>query len=99
MTFVSRRGFLAASAAMLAASQFPVRAFAQDTTPLNLSASTRTLDINGRAATVFGLTGPSGSGLSLNPGERFRVNLTNNLPVSTIIHWHGQIPPHVRISD
>ncbi|CDN96473.1 MULTISPECIES: multicopper oxidase family protein [Agrobacterium] len=96
MTFVSRRGFLAASAAMLAASQFPVRAFAQDTTPLNLSASTRTLDINGRAATVFGLTGPSGSGLSLNPGERFRVNLTNNLPVSTIIHWHGQIPPHAQ---
>ena len=33
MTFVSRRGFLAASAAMLAASQFPVRAFLRTLLP------------------------------------------------------------------
>ena len=96
MPFVSRRGFLAAGAAMAAAFQFNSRAFAQGETALGLSATTRSLDINGRAATVFGLTGPQGSGLVLNPGERFRVDLSNDLPVPTMIHWHGQIPPNAQ---
>lgn len=94
MPFVSRRGFLAAGAAMAASFQFNSRALAQEPPALRLSATTRTLDINGRAATVFGLAGPQGSGLVLNPGERFRVDLSNDLPVPTIIHWHGQIPPN-----
>lgn len=90
----SRRGFLTASAAMLAASQLPLRGYAQSDAAIQLSATTRTLDINGRAATVFGLEGPQGQGLFLDPGQRFRVDLTNNLPEPTIIHWHGQIPPN-----
>ena len=79
---------------MAASFQFNSRALAQEPPALRLSATTRTLDINGRAATVFGLAGPQGSGLVLNPGERFRVDLSNDLPVPTIIHWHGQIPPN-----
>jgi FtsP/CotA-like multicopper oxidase with cupredoxin domain len=59
-----------------------------------LAAATRTLDIDGRAATVYGLAGPSGQGLILDPGQRFRVDLTNELDIDTIIHWHGQIPPN-----
>ncbi len=96
MNTLSRRGFLAASAAAFAAARFPRAALAQATAPLGLSAETRTLDINGRAATVFGLAGPSGQGLALEPGQRFRVDLTNNLDVGTIIHWHGQIPPNAQ---
>ena len=61
-----------------------------------LPAATRTLDIDGRAATVFGLAGPGGQGLILDPGQRFRVDLTNDLDVDTIIHWHGQIPPNAQ---
>ncbi|NNU82263.1 multicopper oxidase family protein, partial [Halovulum dunhuangense] len=57
---------------------------------------TRTLDIDGRAASVFGLAGPGGQGLVLDPGQRFRVDLTNNLDVETIIHWHGLIPPNAQ---
>lgn len=53
----------------------------------------RTLDSDGRAATVFGLAGPGGKGLILDTGQRFRVDLTNDFNVGTIIHWHGQIPP------
>ena len=94
MNTFSRRGFIAASAAALAAAQMPRLAFAQATTPIALSATTRTLDIDGRAATVFGLAGPGGQGLILDPGQRFRVDLTNNLDVPTIVHWHGQIPPN-----
>jgi FtsP/CotA-like multicopper oxidase with cupredoxin domain len=43
---------------------------------------------------VFGLTGPNGKpGITLSPGERFRVDLVNETGTSSIIHWHGQLPP------
>lgn len=96
MNTLSRRGFLAAGAAAVAAAQLPRAALAQSTPPISLSAATRTLDIDGRAATVFGLAGPRGQGLILDPGQRFRVDLTNDLDVGTIIHWHGQIPPNAQ---
>ncbi|MDE3028822.1 MAG: multicopper oxidase domain-containing protein, partial [Paracoccaceae bacterium] len=96
MNTYSRRGFLAASAAVFAAAQMPRLAFAQTPAPINLTVETRTLDIDGRAATVFGLAGPTGQGLVLSPGQRFRVDLTNKLDIGTIVHWHGQIPPNVQ---
>ena len=94
MNTLSRRGFLAGCAGAVATVNLPSAAMAQSTAPLALSAATRTLDIDGRAATVFGLAGPGGQGLVLDPGQRFRVDLTNDLDVGTIMHWHGQIPPN-----
>lgn len=96
MNILSRRGFLAASAAAVAAAQMPRLALAQTPAPIRLTAATRTLDIDGRAARVFGLAGPGGQGLMLDPGQRFRVDLTNDLDIGTIIHWHGQIPPNAQ---
>ncbi|MBD3765071.1 MAG: multicopper oxidase domain-containing protein [Rhodobacterales bacterium] len=96
MNTLSRRSFIAASAAALAATQMPRLSQAQTASPITLSAGTRTLDINGRAATVFGINGPKGQGLTLNPGARFRVDLTNDLSEPTIVHWHGQIPPNAQ---
>ncbi|WP_415183860.1 multicopper oxidase family protein [Phaeovulum sp.] len=93
---LTRRGFLAASAALAATTALPRLAFAQ-TTPLTLTAATRVIEVGGRAATVMGLTnGAGGQGLILDPGQRFRVDLTNTLAEETIIHWHGQIPPNVQ---
>ena len=93
MNTISRRGFLAATVAAVAVAQMPRFALAQTPDPLRLAAATRTLDIDGRAASVFGLAGPGGQGLVFDPGQRFRVDLTNDLDIGTIIHWHGQIPP------
>ena len=57
-------------------------------------AGTRIIEVNGRPAKVFGLTGPDGRpGIRLSPGERFRVDLANEAGTRTIVHWHGQLPP------
>jgi FtsP/CotA-like multicopper oxidase with cupredoxin domain len=91
---ITRRGFLAAGTAFTALSAlpaFPLRA-AQPTLQLNIG--TRTLEINGKAATVFGITQPNGlSGVLLNAGERFAPRLNNTLDAPHLIHWHGQTPP------
>lgn len=94
MTTISRRGFLAAGAATLSTAALPRFAFAQTAVPLGIA--TRVLDVNGRAATVLGVEGPRGQGLFLNPGERFRVDLTNRTNAPSLIHWHGQIPPNAQ---
>ena len=96
MITLSRRGFLAASAATAASLILPARARAQSAR-MSLTATTRTLDVRGRAATVWGLVDGNGrSGLVLDPGQAFAVDLTNTLTEPTIIHWHGQIPPNAQ---
>jgi len=49
--------------------------------------------VKGRAASVLGLETPGGNGLSFRLGEQFRVRLSNNAGVDTLIHWHGLTPP------
>ena len=93
---LSRRDILAASIGIAgsAASGGLTRPAAAAALPLRVTAGTRTLEVNGKAATVFGLTGPDGKpGLTLAPGERFTVSLANETNGPTIIHWHGQLPP------
>lgn len=92
---LSRRQFLATSAA-LGATALPGIALSQ-TAPLTLTATSRVLDIAGRAVSVFGLTNSQGGqGLILDPGQRFRVDLINDLAEETLIHWHGQLPPNAQ---
>ena len=55
MLSLSRRGFLAASAATAASLVLPARVRARSAR-MSLTATSRTLDIKGRAATVWGLT-------------------------------------------
>lgn len=96
MIALSRRGFLGASAAAAASLILPARARAQSAR-MSLTATTRTLDVRGKAATVWGLLDGNGrSGLVLDPGQAFAVDLANTLAEATIIHWHGQIPPNVQ---
>jgi FtsP/CotA-like multicopper oxidase with cupredoxin domain len=98
-TLLTRRQILASGVAM--AGTIPLLPMAQaaaapesPAAKLRLTADTRTLDVNGKPARVFGLTGPNGKpGITLSPGERFHVDLVNRAGTSTIIHWHGQLPP------
>lgn len=94
----TRRRFMATTAASLAALSLPAGLHAQaGSQQRTLRAASRTLDINGRAANVFGLENTLGKqGLILDPGEAFNVRLENALDVETIIHWHGQIPPNAQ---
>lgn len=96
MTQLSRRGFLAASAAAAAPLILPLPGLAA-APAMTLRATTRTLDIAGRAVTVKGLLDAQGrSGLFLDPAQPFRVDLGNELDTETAIHWHGQIPPNAQ---
>lgn len=91
MPQITRRGFLTTSLAALA----PLPGFAASAA--RLTATTRVIEVLGRPATVFGLVDGQGrSGLVLDPGARFSVDLTNGAGLPTLIHWHGQIPPHAQ---
>ena len=65
-----------------------------DTSSFTVNAVTRVIEVNGKAATVFGLIGPDGKpGLSLDADVVSTVDLISALSVETIIHWHGLTPP------
>ena len=54
----------------------------------------RSIEVNGKAASVFGLEGPDGlSGLHVQAGDNFNVLLANDTAEPTIVHWHGLTPP------
>jgi FtsP/CotA-like multicopper oxidase with cupredoxin domain len=90
----SRRRFLKAALAAAALPIFPRTGRAAAPPAKRLIAGTRTIEVNGRPAKVFGLTGPDGRpGIRLDPAERFRVDLVNEAGTRTIVHWHGQLPP------
>ncbi|PWC80146.1 copper oxidase [Azospirillum sp. TSH64] len=64
---------------------------------VRLTVDRRTLDVNGKAAGVFGIRQPDGThGLTLDPGRRFVVDLANRAGEDAVIHWHGQTPPYVQ---
>src|SRR6267378_1911774 len=98
-TLLTRRQILASGVAMAVTVPFrPITRATAATEPrtakLRLTAGIRTLAVNGKPARVFGLIGPDGKpGITLSPGERFHVDLVNRADTSTIIHWHGQLPP------
>ena len=97
----SRRRFLASAAAtsligMAAAPRFSVvrSAIAAEPEPTVLRAATRTIEVNGRPARVYGLLRTDGTSGLVLPAGRFRVRLENEIGAPTLIHWHGLKPPY-----
>lgn len=58
-----------------------------------LSVVRRTIEVNGKAANVFGLVSAEGPGMKLRAGDAFNVILRNQSAEPTIVHWHGLTPP------
>lgn len=59
-----------------------------------LAIVSRTLEVNGKAAKVYGLLGPNQApGLRLVAGTDFAVLLHNQTAEPSIVHWHGLTPP------
>jgi FtsP/CotA-like multicopper oxidase with cupredoxin domain len=96
---LDRRRFMVSSLAVTALGGLglaPVGG-AQATAAQTLIVERRSLDIKGKAASVFGIRQLNGStGLTLDPGERFQVELVNKAGEETVIHWHGQTPPNAQ---
>jgi hypothetical protein len=69
----TRRDMVLGSAAATLLAAIPQ---AQAQSAKMLTATTRSLDINGKAGKVFALLGPDGQpGVALHPGERFAMTL------------------------
>lgn len=92
-TQLSRRAFLGASLALAGTVTIPRFALAQQPSTRILVAERRVIDVLGKPADVFGIRNELGrQGLFLPVGERFVVDLENQIGTETIIHWHGQVP-------
>lgn len=95
---MNRRSLLAGSASALILG--PVSSLSSGTRAnaaegRKLKVAKRTIEINGKAASVYGLAGPDGKqGLTFNAGEMFDITLENGLADKTLIHWHGLMPPN-----
>ncbi|GLS36222.1 multicopper oxidase [Mesorhizobium tianshanense] len=88
------KGALAGAAAFALPSSLLAAAFTSQSGGQTLGISRRTLEVNGKAASVFGLRGADGApGLRLRAGDAFNVLLQNETAEPTIIHWHGLTPP------
>lgn len=85
---------LLSGAATLSLAEATRPVFAQSASTRVLSIGRRTIEVKGKASTVFGLLGPDGSpGLRFRTGDMFDVLLRNETEESTIVHWHGLTPP------
>ncbi|TIS55514.1 MAG: multicopper oxidase family protein [Mesorhizobium sp.] len=88
------KGAVAGAAAFAIPSSLLAAASASQSGGQPLGISRRTIEVNGKAASVFGMQRADGApGLRLRAGEAFNVLLRNETAEPTIIHWHGLTPP------
>ena len=84
----TRRQFLTGTAALTLLPALPRLALATPAASLTIAA--RQIEVLGKAATVFGITGPDGkSGLRAREGDRFTGLVDNQSGEDLILHWHG----------
>ncbi len=89
---LTRRRLLGSAAALAATSVLPP--ILRAGLPTELLVQSRVIDVKGKPAKVFGITGPSGKpGLELIYGQKFDFEVANKLSEETLIHWHGLLPP------
>ncbi len=89
------QGTLAGTAALSLPFGMGQRAAAGQVTDQQLlSIVRRIIEVNGKAASVFGVQRPDGSaGLRFQASDTFNLLLRNDTAEPTILHWHGLTPP------
>jgi FtsP/CotA-like multicopper oxidase with cupredoxin domain len=54
----------------------------------------RTIEVNGKPASVFAIRQPDGTaGIVTEVGKPFRLRVENHIDQPSLIHWHGLTPP------
>src|SRR5499426_862317 len=96
---LSRRAFLlstlaASASGTLARAQPAPQTSAGNAPPTVLRIERRSIEVNGKPASVLGIRQPDGTfGIRTQVGDRFRVRVENTLEEPSLIHWHGLTPP------
>src|SRR5690349_146962 len=92
---LSRRAFLVSAAAASAATTFArAQPNADNAPPTVLRIERRSIEVNGKPASVLGVRQPDGTfGIRTEVGKRFHVRLENRIEEPSLIHWHGLTPP------
>ena len=63
-------------------------------TPTILQLMSRTIEVNGKPASVYGVRQPDGTaGVATRVGDRFRAHVENRIGKPSLVHWHGLAPP------
>jgi FtsP/CotA-like multicopper oxidase with cupredoxin domain len=97
---LSRRSVM--MGALTASVVFPVRGQTRPATTTDarpgaqtiLRLQTQTIDVDGRAASVFAIRQPDGTaGIVTEVGKPFHVRVENRINEWSLIHWHGLTPP------
>jgi FtsP/CotA-like multicopper oxidase with cupredoxin domain len=99
---ISRRSFIASATACAGAALLTPRSrasllYAQEASSsqaVRMQVAMRTIEINGKAASMMSMQHDGKTGLSLSVDQPFNVLLENKLPVPTALHWHGLHPPN-----
>ena len=95
MTTLTRRDFLATTAAAVVAPATMSNVGRAEESAIVLRAESRTIEVNGKAATMLQISRPDGAwGVTTEAGRRYRVSLENHLGEPTLVHWHGLMPPY-----
>jgi FtsP/CotA-like multicopper oxidase with cupredoxin domain len=90
---LTRRAVLASTFAGLAVRSIGT-ASAEETPRTVLRLQRRTIEVNGKAAAVYGIVQPDGThGAMFRVGDKFRVTVENQIAEPSLIHWHGMTPP------
>ncbi|QQR41092.1 multicopper oxidase family protein [Devosia rhizoryzae] len=89
---MNRRSFLATTAAGAALALLGGSKPFAAVPATRLTVGRRSIEVAGRGAQVFGVTDTAGNSGILVEGDRFHVDLVNDLAEATTVHWHGQVP-------
>jgi FtsP/CotA-like multicopper oxidase with cupredoxin domain len=91
---LSRRAVITSTLAIAAAGESHAPASGDESPATTLQLQRRTIEVNGRSASVYGIRQPNGTaGITTSVGNRFRIRVENQIDAPSLIHWHGMTPP------